>query len=174
MIPGKKIKLRALVKEDIERLRNWRNMPELFRYHFSPLPLSQMEQEHWYEGYVSGGRQTVFIVENDKDLPIGYTLIKDLDHKNQCAEIGLYLSPEFQEQGYGKDAFRTLMKFCFYQLNLHRLMLEVFAFNERAVQLYEKLGFKQEGILRDAYFCDNQFHDIIMMSILKDEFVDSL
>lgn len=170
MIIGKKVKLRALIEEDIERLRNWRNMPELFRYHFSPLPLSQMEQERWFDSYSSGGRQTVFIVEKEKGLPIGYTLIKDLDHKNQSAEIGLYLSPEFQDQGYGKDAFHTLMKFCFHQLNLHRLMLEVFAFNERAVQMYEKLGFKVEGTLRDAYFCDNAFHDIIMMSILRDEF----
>lgn len=170
MIIGNKVKLRALIEDDIERLRNWRNMPELFLYHFSPFPISQMEQKHWFETYTSGGRQTVFIIETEKELPIGYTLIKDLDHKNQCAEVGLYLSPEFQEQGYGKDAFHTLMKFCFHQLNLHRLMLEVFEFNERAVQMYKKLGFQVEGTLRDAYFCENKFHNILIMSILHDEF----
>ncbi len=172
MIYGERIKLRALVREDVERLRNWRNLPELFRYHFSPLPLSQMEQERWYENYASGGRQTIFIIETLKEKQIGYTLIKDLDHKNQCAEIGLFLSPEFQEQGYGKDSFKTLMKFCFNELNLHRLMLEVFSFNDRAVQMYKKLGFQVEGTLRDAYFCEGQFHNIVIMSILRDEFED--
>ena len=170
MIRGQRVTLRALQDGDVEVLRQWRNHPALFPYHFSDLPLAQIEQRRWYEHYSSGGSTIVWIIENEEGTPIGYTLIKNLDHKNRQAEIGLHLDPDFQSRGYGKDAFLTLMRFGFHELNLHRLYLEVFDFNEKAVHMYESLGFVTEGRRRETYFTQNAFHDVIQMSMLDHEF----
>ena len=62
------------------------------------------------------------------------------------------------------------MRFGFHELNLHRLYLEVFDFNEKAVHMYESLGFVTEGRRRETYFTQNAFHDVIQMSMLDHEF----
>lgn len=169
MIDGERIRLRALEHEDGERIRTWRNQPELMGYHFSHMPLSEMEQQRWISNY-DGSRMHVFIIENESRQPIGYTILKDHDAKNANAEIGLFLDPSFQGKGYGHDAFSTLLRYCFHELNLHRVMLQVFAFNERAIAMYEKMGFVSEGRLRDVQFTQNAYQDVIIMSMLRTEF----
>ena len=170
MIRGEKFVLRALEEQDVERLRGWRNHPELFGSHFSSFPVSEIAQKRWYEARGADPSNVIFIIDNEERIPVGYTILKDLDHKNRHAEIGLHLDPDFQGQGYGKDAFKTLIRFCFHELNLHRVFLQVFAFNERAFHMYEKLGFREEGRLREAFFTQNRYHDIIVMSLLESEF----
>ncbi len=169
MIIGEKITLRAIEQRDIETLRQWRNHPELFKYHFRSIPVAEIEQQNWYQNYLNSST-IVFMIDDEQNNTIGYTLIKDMDQKNRLAEIGLHLDPDYQGKGYGKDAFKTLMRFCFHELNLHRIFLQVHAFNERACKLYETLGFKTEGRLRDAFFTQNAYHDVIVMSMLEDEF----
>ncbi len=171
MIQGKVVTLRALEDKDIEILRGWRNHPDLMKFHCSDLPVSEAGQRGWYQNYSGESGTIIFIIETEEQSPAGYTLIKHLDHKNRQAEIGLYLDPTQQGKGYGKDAFLTLMGYCFHELNLHRIYLEVFAFNEKASKMYEKIGFKEEGRKREAFFTQNQYHDIIVMSLLETEFV---
>jgi len=170
MICGKKITLRALENKDAETLRLWRNHPELSGFHFSTLPVSEIAQQRWYENATSSSTSAVFMIDNENQVPIGYTLLKDIDYKNRTVEIGLHLDPAHHGQGYGKDAFKTLMGYCFSELNMHRLSLQVFAFNERALKMYENMGFKTEGRLRDAFFTKNKYHDIVVMSMLSTEF----
>ncbi len=170
MICGEQTNLRAVEEKDLEQLRQWRNHPEMMPYHFSHLPVSQIGQRRWYESCTSDTKNVVLIVEDKEHTPIGYTLLKDIDHKNRSVEIGIHLDPAFQGRGYGKDAFLTLMRYCFQELNIHRICLQVFAFNEKAIRLYERLGFREEGRLRDAYFTQNRYYDIVLLSILENEF----
>jgi RimJ/RimL family protein N-acetyltransferase len=76
-------------------------------------------------------------------------------------------------QGFGTDATRTALAFAFGELNLHRVELEVFDFNPRAMRCYEKAGFRYEGIRRQAFFRNGRYHDIHLMAILDSEFVGS-
>lgn len=168
MIQGSKTTQRALEARDIETLRQWRNHPELFGLHFSPLPASDIEQRRWYENYANSGTH-VFIVVNEEKRPIGYTILKDVDHKNAHAEIGIHLAPEAQGKGYGRDAFAGLISFCFEELNLQRVWLRVFDFNQRAIALYAKMGFAHEGRLRSAYFTQGHYVDIVVMGLLREE-----
>ncbi len=169
MICGERIVLRALEERDVEQLRLWRNHPELIGYHCSDIPVSQISQARWYENCASNPKQILFIIEDEENNRIGYTLIKNLDHKNRNAEIGLHLDPSAQGKGYGKEAFQTLIQYCFNELNLHRLYLEVFDFNERAIKLYETLGFQTDGRMREAYFTQGAYCDILIMSLLENE-----
>lgn len=172
MIRGEKITLRAMENRDLEILRRWRNHPDLMLYHFSTLPVSEAAQQHWYESRCADSANVTLIIENENHAAVGYTILKNIDHKNRNAEIGLHLDPEYQGKGYGKDAFKTLIRFCFQEMNLHRVFLQVLDFNERAYHLYERLGFTVEGHLREAYFTQNRYHDIIVMSLLESEFIE--
>ena len=84
--------------------------------------------------------------------------------------MGLFIGvPELWDQGLGHDVLETLVRYGFEQLNLNRVYLKVFAQNKRAVHLYEKVGFLHEGRWRQAEYRHGRYHDMLWMSILRDE-----
>ncbi|MET9632706.1 GNAT family protein [Lentzea sp. NPDC006480] len=70
-------------------------------------------------------------------------------------------------QGYGTAAIEHVLDYAFNERGLHRVDLEVYEFNERAIHVYKKCGFREEGRLRDALLWDGEFHDAIVMSVLS-------
>ena len=172
MILGEKITLRAIEKRDVELLRSWRNHPDMSKYLFSHMPISEIQQAGWYERTASDERNQIFMVDDPTGQTIGYVQLSRIDYKNRSVEIGIHIGPEGQGKGYGRDAFHTLMRFAFREMNMHRVYLQVSDFNSRAVALYEKMGFREDGRLRDAVFQDGRYHDVIVMSILESEFAD--
>jgi RimJ/RimL family protein N-acetyltransferase len=72
--------------------------------------------------------------------------------------------------GYGTDAIVTLLHFAFDEINLHRVGLNVLEGNDRAIASYHKCGFVEEGRLRQAWYAAGRYHDVILMSVLEDEF----
>jgi RimJ/RimL family protein N-acetyltransferase len=77
--------------------------------------------------------------------------------------------PEDRNQGYGAEAISTILDYAFGDLDLNRVGLSVFEFNEDAISTYDKLGFREEGRLRQALKRDAVFHDAILMSVLESE-----
>lgn len=174
MIVGERVNLRALEREDLSKMCKWRNDPEAIRFIFSYLPISMAEEEEWFSRYLKEEKSRVFVIQTKEAREaIGYLLVSNIDHKNQNAEVGIHIDEkEYQGKGLGTDAMRRLLQFLFEEMNLHRIYLYVHDYNERALDFYKKMGFVQEGILRDAIFTDGRFHDIILMSILREEFKD--
>jgi len=170
MIPGEKTTLRAMEKRDIELLRNLRNHPDMRRWHCSHMLVSDIEQEEWYERSGTDQRNKIFMVDDLNGNTVGYVQLRNIDYKNRSVEIGIHLGPEAQGRGYGRDAFLLLMRFAFNEMNMHRVYLQVFDFNDRAIKLYEKLGFREEGRFRDVIFQEVRYYDIVQMSILESEF----
>jgi RimJ/RimL family protein N-acetyltransferase len=76
---------------------------------------------------------------------------------------------EYWSKGYGTDAIRTLMRFAFERMNLNRVELSTFDFNERAQACYRKCGFVEEGRRREDRYIDGEYHDLIVMGILRYE-----
>jgi len=60
----------------------------------------------------------------------------------------------------------------FRALNLHNIQIRVYDYNKRAIKSYEKIGFKQIGIRRDALYRNMERHNIIFMDILANEFYE--
>lgn len=69
---------------------------------------------------------------------------------------------------------KLILDFGFLEMNLHRIYLRVFSFNSRAIKLYEKLGFQQEGKSRESIFRNGKWHDIIHMSIMQNEYAEKI
>ena len=103
---------------------------------------------------------------------IGRCSIIKIDWKNSVAEVGIFLGRPYWSQGYGTDAMRVLVRFIFNEMNMNKIKLHVFSFNERAKRVYEKIGFKVEGILRQELFREGRYHDVIVMGLLKSEWED--
>jgi RimJ/RimL family protein N-acetyltransferase len=108
----------------------------------------------------------------DDSRPIGEVVINQIDHDNNNANIRIAIfSPQDYGAGYGSEAMRLMVDYGFRVLKLHRIELDVFTFNPRAVHVYEKIGFKREGLLREVMLYDGTYHDAIIMSILDREWI---
>lgn len=172
MISGKKVRLRAIEREDIPTFLKWLNDSEVQRYlSRTPFPLSFAEEEIWFERQLNDERSRIFAIETEKGVHIGNIGLHEIDYKNGRTNLGIMIGEKgYWDQGYGTDAVRTLLRFAFQELNLHRVSLEVFDFNKRAIRCYEKCGFRHEGVAREDTFRDGKRQDKILMGILHQEF----
>jgi len=173
MIEGKKIRIRALEKTDIEEIMKWINDPEVMKNLLMRYPVSRYQEERWIERALddSNPKNKVFAVETKEGVYLGGIGLHAINWENRNAEVGIVIGKkEYWNKGYGTDAMMALLDFAFHQMNLHRVYLRVFEFNIKGIKSYEKCGFKREGVLRDDYYADGKYHNTIIMGILKAEF----
>ncbi|RIX48629.1 N-acetyltransferase [Paenibacillus nanensis] len=113
----------------------------------------------------------LLIAKSDNDELIGDIAIQGIDSINRNASIRVAINQDaHQGKGYGSEALLLMLDYGFGVLNLHRIELYVYSYNERAKHVYEKLGFVQEGVQRDALFYEHRYYDSIIMSMLEDEY----
>jgi RimJ/RimL family protein N-acetyltransferase len=91
------------------------------------------------------------------------------DHSNRSCNFRVLFGPRGRDRGLGTESTRLIVGYGFERLGLHRISLEVYAFNPRARRVYDKVGFVAEGVLRDALRWDDQWVDATVMSILAPE-----
>jgi RimJ/RimL family protein N-acetyltransferase len=111
------------------------------------------------------------ITLKDAGTYVGEVVLNDINWFNRSADFRIALAgSKWFGKGYGTEATRLIVDFGFRTLKLHRIELEVYDFNPRAQHVYEKVGFVQEGVLRDALLWNGRYHNAILMSILEDEY----
>ena len=173
MITEGRIQLRPLEEEDLERTRAWVNDPEVARLVNRVTPVTGPQHRDWYQRVVTDAREVIFAVQVVADgTHIGNCGLKQIDPRVRKGELWIYLGDRaYWGQGYGTEACRALCRFGFERLNLHRIHLYVAEYNRPAVRLYERLGFRTEGKLRDDIFQDGRYHHSIVIGLLRPEFV---
>ncbi len=169
---GDRIYLRPIEPEDLPLIQRWINDPEIRILEGEVLPTSISDEKEWLENLYKDKSKVWFVValkDNDKMIGTGGFLRIYYIWRNADLSIMIGEKEEWGK-GYGTEAIRLLLNYGFEALNFHRISLGVFDFNKRAIRAYKKAGFKKEGVLRDGYYCNSKYHDVIMMSILEDEF----
>jgi RimJ/RimL family protein N-acetyltransferase len=170
VILGEKIRLRAIEREDIPTFVRWFNDPEVRRYLEMYLPMSKTKEEQWFEAYLKDDSHQLFGIETDEGFLIGNVGLHSIDWRNRSAVLGIVIAEkEYWGRGYGSDAIITLLRFVFGEMNLHRVHLSVYDFDERAIACYEKCGFRHEGRAREAMYRDGSYHDSLYMAILRQD-----
>lgn len=111
-----------------------------------------------------------FLVFDPEGNVIGESVLNEIDVDLRCANfrIGIFHAAE-RGKGIGTWMVSTTRDFAFEELHLHRLELDVFSFNPRAIRAYRKAGFREEGVRRDAVRNGDGYGDDVLMSILEDE-----
>ncbi len=174
MIYGDQVRLRAIEKNDLPLFVRWLNDPEVRHGLLIYLPFSQTEEEMWFEGMLkrpSEEHPLVIEIETTNGwVPVGNCGFLSLDWRIRKAEIGIFIGEKkFWNRGYGTKVMRLALKLGFERLNLNRISLQVYTNNPRAIRAYEKSGFVVEGRLRQAHYDNGQYHDILIMSVLRSE-----
>lgn len=100
---------------------------------------------------------------------VGEVVLNDYDAASSSCNFRTLIGPRGRDRGLGSEAIRLIVGYGFERLGLHRIELEVYAFNPRARRAYEKAGFVVEGTRRDALRFDDEWVDATVMSILAHE-----
>lgn len=173
-IYGQKVILRAMEPEDMEMLREMTNDPEIERMVGGwSFPISKVEQTKWYENAVTDKRNLRFIIEvRETQEPIGMLNLVDIDWKNRSAFHGIKMKNDAPKgKGYATDAVMALEWYAFEELQLNRLDGSCIVYNIASQKLYDKCGFKVEGIRRKAIYREGQYFDQQYTGILREDYL---
>jgi diamine N-acetyltransferase len=178
MLSSKRIVLRALEREDVKLIHKWQNDEEVMRLARSqPDHVISMEAlSAELDKQIKNEDPTVRrygIEEESSGKLIGWCSIRfnSWAGRYTSAEIGLAIGEKDRwRKGYGTEVTSLLLKECFEQLNLHRASWWTYAENEGSIVLAKKMGFREEGRLRENVFFDNAFHDTVVLGLTKDEY----
>jgi RimJ/RimL family protein N-acetyltransferase len=170
--------MRSAERADIPRFTAWLNDPEVTEGMLIYGPFSMAEEEAWYEGMLARPKDehplVMELMREGAWTPIGNCGYHNIDWRCRSAEVGIFIGEkQLWNQGYGTEAMRMLLRYGFDTLNLNRIMLEVYETNKRGQKAYEKAGFKLEGRKRQGMYKNGRYIDILLMSVLRDEWQGS-
>jgi len=175
MIEGKFINLRALEKEDLSDLRDWRNSKHVSKSTREFRQLNMFLQNNWFESLHqhSPPKEIMFGIVNKRKKLIGVTGLTYIDWKNRTSEISIYLSYEkWQKKPEALDTLNLIMSYGFGELNLNRLWVEIYGNMKENITLFTKLDFIKEGCLRQKVWRCDKWWDSFIFSKLAYEYYD--
>jgi RimJ/RimL family protein N-acetyltransferase len=171
---GKRCYLSPMNPEDAQKYVAWLADMEVAQYLTVACHIISLYVERQtLERFVRQGDHFA-IVDSKNDELLGGCGLLNPDHINRNAEVGIFIGEKsYWNKGYGEEAMRLLLDYAFNILDLNNIMLNVYAYNTRAIRCYRKIGFKEIGRRRQAKRIQGRSYDIIFMDILAEEFTGS-
>jgi len=164
-ISGDRIDLRTVEADDYAFVRRHANDHRVRDWIGGNEPNDPDDVEAWIEAADAIG----FIPVVD-DEPVGYVWLFRIERSARRAEIGYWIAPEFQGQGYGSEAAKLIVDYAFDDLNCHRVTARVYEGNEPSSRILESLGFQHEGCLRERGYADGEYLDCDLYGLLAAEY----
>lgn len=163
--------LRKFDEADVPALYTFRNDPEVASGLVGTSHgYSMKDLASWVEAHRNRSDEVLWAIANEAyNACIGHVGLYRIDHRVRKAEFAILLGRGDQGKGMGRKLSKWVVDYGFKQLNLNRVSLTVLPSNNRALSLYESLGFQREGVLRADQYRDGEYLDVVLMSLLRDE-----
>ncbi|MET8796291.1 GNAT family protein [Nocardia sp. NPDC004568] len=182
VLTGRKVQLRPFVDADLDAIRAALRDPEVRRLTgsvhdeaeaFAPEdPAEAAKFRDWYAGRAAQrDRLDLAVVDTIDSRCVGEAVLNQWDPANRSCNFRILLGPAGRGRGLGTEATRLIVGYGFERLGVHRIALEVYAFNRRAHRVYEKVGFREEGVLRQSLRYRDEWIDATVMSMLAHEWL---
>ena len=167
------IKLCPLEEKHLEKMIKWRMSPTVDSVSLTSPKLTIEKQRKWFKNVLLDNTKEYFVIKY-KDIEIGIAYIFDIDKINNSCSFGLYIGEENHLKiGAGSITQLKILEYAFEKLKINRLHAKVMSHNKRALKMYKKLGFIEEGMLRESVFKNNQYYNIDCISMLKSEWANN-
>lgn len=170
---GKNVYLRPVEFTDAPLIQTWHNDPELRKLGGNPKLLStkDTEEEDIQKAYKSDDEAYLMIVKKANNDAIGFIRLNRLTSRDRNVWLRMVIGDKASwGKGYGSQVLRAVSHWIFNELNVHRVECETYATNEGALKFFKRMGFKKEGVHRQAHFTEGKYEDIISFGILREEF----
>ena len=173
LLTGPTLRLRATTESDLPLLGSWWQDPTVAALQSDAVrpgpPGPAAERFRSWSTNDTDAAVGFSVVTVDTDDLAGHVSLWGATVRRRCATLGVLLGPEHRGRGLGRETVRLALRYGFLEMNLHRVQLEAWAFNERALRCYRSAGFTEEGRRRQVTFHDGHWHDEVLMSVLQPE-----
>lgn len=175
MFESSRLRFRAPIPSDLMLLHQWWSDPEIMQFQttgFIRISRESTNVELFDRWFSDTGNDVGFIITHRESGEVmGFCNLWGANLKNRSAMLGILLGKPYWGHGFGSEALALLLDYAFTELNFHRVELGVFAFNQRAIHVYQKVGFREAGRRRQTLFRAGQWHDEVIMDLLQDEYL---
>ena len=172
-IKGENLILRAIEEQDLNILKEMMNDEEIeLSVGGWSFPVSDIQQKQWFTSIIGQNNNLRLIIDVNEIGVAGMCSLTCIDWKNRVAECNIKLinNPKVRNKGIGQKSYVALIKYAFEELQLSRLEANILENNIASNRLHEKIGWKKEGIKRQAIFKNGKYHDVIIYGILRSEY----
>jgi|ETN02SMinimDraft_4_1059925.scaffolds.fasta_scaffold117388_2 RimJ/RimL family protein N-acetyltransferase len=169
---GEKTYLRPLEREDIDNgWHDWINDPEINIHLINPWPQTRESLVDYFEQSTPPNCVMFAICDKETDTYIGNARLSSIDWIHRTALYGRLVGPrEYRGGGYGTDALVLLFRYGFHFLGLNRIWSTAWIENDVSLASNDKFGMTREGIMRQAVFKNGDFHDTVILAMLRHDF----
>lgn len=168
-----RVYLRAFEPDDYVLLHKWRNDEEIGHYFSGTFRFtSTLNEKKWLEEKIfDKNNVNCAICIKETNEFIGCIFLNNIDYLNRSAHCPTFIgAKEHWNKGYATDARVLMLKYAFYDIGLERVWANVHEDNIGSLKMHEKCGYKKEGVLRRASYVNGEFKDLVVLSVLKEEF----
>ncbi len=172
ILKGDHITLRTTVLADAPRYVKWLTDPQVVKFLQKRHGLTLAKEKSWIKNLLSKESKVHkhFAIIAPDGEHIGSAALRVERGFSRQAVFGIFIGEKrYWNKGLGSDATRTILRYGFEKLKLHRIELNVHVYNPRAIRVYKKMGFRKEGVRREHNLWNNKFHDSILMGMLEGE-----
>lgn len=171
--------IRKLEREDLPTRVEWMNNPKVYSTMHFDIPVSLSNTIKWFENNRSKDNRidmVVYSIDNEAVMcafgeVLAFCGLTGVDYLNRKAELYVFVNPDLQGKGIGTKATRLLCEYGFKDLGLNKIYLLTDAANKSAQIVYERVGFKLEGVLREENYKCSKYNDRLYYGLLRREFL---
>ncbi|MDF2822416.1 MAG: GCN5-related N-acetyltransferase [Clostridiales bacterium] len=183
VLVGEKVILRPFEERDWEIMYEILNEPDLKKLtgsvssdeeaYAAPQPEEKEKIRQWYmTRNEQNNRLDLAVVYKESDQVIGEVVFNEYDEETDNVNFRVLLSEASCNKGVGTEALSMFIQYGIEELELHKISLEVYSFNPRAERVYQKVGFKLEGIKREEFIYNQEYFDTKIYGLLKADYLD--
>jgi UDP-4-amino-4,6-dideoxy-N-acetyl-beta-L-altrosamine N-acetyltransferase len=155
--------IRLLSEKDLPLVLAWRNHPSVRSYMLTQHEISQEEHRNWFER-VKGDKTRQQLIVLDEDNPIGFVQFTSVC-QGGISDWGFYLRPG-ASKGSGRKLGQSALAYAFEDLNLHKVCGQAIECNTASIGFHHRLGFTEEGRVRDQKYIGNHHHTLFCFGLL--------
>lgn len=166
---GPQVVLRDVTPADRERLRAWRNQPDVAQWMYTDAQISEADHRRWFDAAMADPARRYWIIELNGE-PVGLANLADISPANRRCAWAYYLaSPSVRGQGVGAYVEYWMIEHVFGALGLAKLWCEVLVENEAVWKLHESFGFRREALLRQHVWKNGEPRDVVGLGLLAQD-----
>lgn len=174
MLESKRLILRAFEVDDAKKMQELRSDFEATKA-FAGLPFPsniESEKEWILNMYPKGLKLNIYfaIIEKETNEFIGYCVARNINYINRNADVGIIFNKNGRGKGYFREVSILFYDYLFSQLNLHKVYSIVLVDNKIALNSDKKIGFVEEGTIKEHIYQDGKYKDVIFISLYKENF----
>lgn len=162
---------RDLKYEDKQKVLGWRNQERIRENMYTDHIITEEEHDNWISQVLKDKSEKNYVIAEYQNQPVGLVSFTNINRKNGICYWGFYLGDTSSPRGSGFVIEFMALEYAFERLSIRKIYCEIFAFNKAVIKQHTRFGFEQEGILKKHALKRDNYEDVVLMAMFRDQWL---